>query len=151
MFHGVGQFCPYRLMLAVWLFVLGFALVADVAHARDRSSTEVVEITYWTGWSGHELAVQKQIISAFERAHPNIRVNVMSVAGSYEKVTISFAAGNPPNLMCPLCGWMTWRLTWLAERYDRSTRSCANRAASWMRNIYRHWLRGYATPDGYGA
>ncbi len=97
--NELGQFRPCRLKLAYCLLVLLLALSGAVARGSDRGSARSVEITYWTGWSGHELAVQKEIIAAFEQSHPNIRVNVMSVAGSYEKVTISFAAGNPPDLM----------------------------------------------------
>ena len=58
-----------------------------------------LEISYWTGWSGHELAIQRRLVEKFEAQHPGLKVHIMTVAGSYEKVTLSFAAGNPPDLM----------------------------------------------------
>jgi ABC-type glycerol-3-phosphate transport system substrate-binding protein len=69
------------------------------ATLASSQNPEPVEIAYWTGWSGHELAVQRKLVAKFEAAHPGIRVRIMTVAGSYEKVSISFAAGNPPDLM----------------------------------------------------
>lgn len=67
--------------------------------AETHAPRGPVEIVYWTGWSGHELEIQRGLIEKFEKANPNIKVRIMTVAGSYEKVTISLAAGNPPDLM----------------------------------------------------
>lgn len=75
------------------------AILTVSAHAVFAETTKPVQITYWTGWSGHELDVQREIVRAFEAENPDIHVNIMTVAGSYEKVAISFAAGNPPDLM----------------------------------------------------
>lgn len=80
-----------------------FARVVAIAFAACAlaftAAAEPQTITYWTGWAGHELAIQKRIIAAFEAENPGTSVQIMTVAGSYEKVNISFAAGNPPDLM----------------------------------------------------
>ncbi len=57
-----------------------------------------VEIRYWTGWTGHELDAQKELVEEFNRTHPNIRVRLLSVAGSYQKVRIAFAGGSTPDV-----------------------------------------------------
>ena len=57
-----------------------------------------VEIRYWTGWTGHQLDAQKRLVDEFNRTHPHIRVRVLSVAGSYQKVRIAFAGGATPDV-----------------------------------------------------
>jgi len=57
-----------------------------------------VEIRYWTGWTGDELNAQKRLVEEFNRAHPGIRVLILSVAGSYTKVRIAFAGGATPDV-----------------------------------------------------
>lgn len=57
-----------------------------------------VEIVYWTGWSGHELELQQKLVDEFERTHPHIRVRLLSVFGSYQKVRIAFAGGDTPDV-----------------------------------------------------
>ncbi|MFB3896384.1 MAG: ABC transporter substrate-binding protein [bacterium] len=65
---------------------------------RNNQVLNKTSITYWTGWSGHELEIQRKLINRFNETHPNIQVNIFSVAGSYEKVKIAFAAGDPPDV-----------------------------------------------------
>src|SRR5688500_8054816 len=57
-----------------------------------------LEIRYWTGWTGHELDVQKRLVEEFNRLHAGIRVRVLSVFGSYQKVRIAFAGGATPDV-----------------------------------------------------
>lgn len=64
----------------------------------DASAKGPVEIRYWTGWTGDELAVQQRLVDEFNRAHPEIRVLLLSVAGSYQKVRIAFAGGATPDV-----------------------------------------------------
>lgn len=96
-----GLMIPGRFFRIGDLFRLVGSLLVATALCGCLSTAQAgpTEITYWTGWSGHELEVQRELIAQFEREHPEYRVRIMSVAGSYEKVTIAFAAGNPPDLM----------------------------------------------------
>jgi multiple sugar transport system substrate-binding protein len=44
------------------------------------------------------MAVQKRLVDEFNRTHPNVRVRILSVGGSYQKVRISFAGGATPDV-----------------------------------------------------
>jgi multiple sugar transport system substrate-binding protein len=60
-----------------------------------------VDIVYWTGWSGHEYDVQKQLVDEFNRTHPGVHVRILSQFGvsGYQKVRIAFAGGATPDVM----------------------------------------------------
>lgn len=64
----------------------------------NLTQSNKVTIRYWTGWSGHEMGIQKRIVDRFNETHPNIHVEITSVASSYEKVKMSFATGDPPDV-----------------------------------------------------
>ncbi len=73
-----------------------------VGCARNGSPSVPTEIVYWTGWSGHELETQQQLIAEFNRTHPRIRVRLLTQfnsEGSYQKVRIAFAGGATPDVM----------------------------------------------------
>mgnify|MGYP001024865542 CR=1 FL=1 len=88
-----------------------------------RSAREVL-LRYWTGWTGHELQVQRELIAEFNRSHPGIRVKILCVAGSYQKVPIAIAGGDTPDVC----------------------------SAVWADQLYGYASRGALTPlDGYLA
>lgn len=82
-------------------FALVFLLIValGLSGCRQRDTQEPVEIVYWTGWSGHELDVQKKLVDKFNATHPHIRVKILSVFGSYQKVTIAFAGNDTPDVL----------------------------------------------------
>jgi multiple sugar transport system substrate-binding protein len=94
-----------------------------------RRSDDHLEIRYWTGWTGPALAAQKRLAARFNQEHPRLRVRVVSVTGSYDKVRIAFAGGAPPDVTSAvwadeLAGYaMRGALTPLEERFRRSGRS----------------------------
>ncbi len=47
---------------------------------------------------GPRTEVQKKLVAEFNRTHPGIRVRILSVAGSYQKVKIAFATGAVPDV-----------------------------------------------------
>ena len=57
-----------------------------------------MEIRYWTGWTGEALAAQRELVAEFNRTHPEVRVSIHSVGGSYNKVRIAFAGGVTPDV-----------------------------------------------------
>ncbi len=65
----------------------------------NRHASGPTEIIYWTGWSGHELEIQRRLVDRFNAAHKNIHVKLLSVFGSYQKVTIAFAGGDTPDVL----------------------------------------------------
>jgi len=98
-----------------------------------------VEIIYWTGWSGHELEVQKRLVARFNASHPNIRVRILSVYGSYQKVTIAFAGGDTPDVLSAvwadqLAGYaMRGALTPL----DRYLKQSGRKGDEWAPGVWR--------------
>jgi len=85
-----------RYLIHIVLIIL--FLLTHIYGCHNSLFQKQTVINYWTGWSGHELEIQREIVKRFNDTHPNIHVNIFSVAGSYEKVKISFAAGNPPDI-----------------------------------------------------
>ncbi len=75
------------------------AAFALAGCADETLPPGAVEIRYWTGWTGDELNAQKRLVDEFNRSHPRIRVRVLSVAGSYQKVRIGFAGGATPDVV----------------------------------------------------
>lgn len=82
-------------------FLTLFWAASFIFHLQARASADTV-IDYWTGWTGRELERLKTHISDFERSHPTIKVNVLSVAGAYQKVRIAYAGGAPPDVCSAL-------------------------------------------------
>ena len=80
-----------------WLLFLPLVhfLAGCATQAEGRTP---VELRYWTGWTGPQLGAQKRLVEEFNRTHPGIRVRVLSVAGSYQKVRIAFAGGATPDV-----------------------------------------------------
>ena len=78
-------------VLAFALFLLGCG----------RSTSGPTEITYWTGWSGHEFGILQNLVDEFNRTHPGTRVRMVSQFGNsgYQKVRIAFAGDATPDLM----------------------------------------------------
>src|ERR1051325_10858078 len=82
------------------LLVLGS--ISFLSGCVYRGNPSVTEIVYWTGWSGHEYAIQKGLIEEFNRTHPHIHVRMLtqfSSTGTYQKVRIAFAGGATPDVM----------------------------------------------------
>jgi ABC-type glycerol-3-phosphate transport system substrate-binding protein len=89
---------PPRTAAASCLILAGLSMLFLPGCGGSAEGRGPVEVRYWTGWTGPALATQKELAAAFERSHPGIRVRVLSVAGSYQKVRISFAGGTTPDL-----------------------------------------------------
>ena len=72
------------------------AALSGCDEIQDRARG--VEVRYWTGWTGHELETQRQLVDEFNQTHPGIHVRISSVANSYNKVRIAFAGGATPDV-----------------------------------------------------
>lgn len=83
-----------------WLRIGLYGLLLAAGCAR-RTASGPTEIVYWTGWSGAEFDVQKQLVDEFNRTHPQIHVRLLSQFGNsgYQKVRIAFAGGATPDVM----------------------------------------------------
>src|ERR1700678_381244 len=95
--------------MRISIFYLIIVMCASLSGCTHRKgSSEPTEIVYWTGWSGHELDTQQQLIAEFNKTHPRIRVRLLTQfnsEGSYQKVRIAFAGGATPDVMSTV--WAT--------------------------------------------
>ena len=77
-------------------------LVPFLAGCRREGSTRAKEILYWTGWSGHEYDLQRELIGEFNRQHPELKVRLLtqfSSTGVYQKVRVALAGGATPHVL----------------------------------------------------
>ena len=81
----------------ITIAIVGVLLFA-LFYSPTQKSGGKVQIVYWTGWTGHELDIQKRLVARFNREHPNIHVKILSVANSYQKVKIAFAGASTPDV-----------------------------------------------------
>ena len=95
-----------------------------------------VEITYWTGWSGHEFGIQQRLVDQFNSAHPNIHVRLVSQFGNsgYQKVRIAFAGDATPDLMSTV---------WSDELADYAKRGVLTPLDDYLNNSHRDFDREY--------
>ena len=87
-----------RILAASIALLTGTGLAALVSGCGTATANGPVEIRYWTGWTGHEMDAQKKLVDRFNATHPKIRVRILSVAGSYQKVRLAFAGGATPDV-----------------------------------------------------
>jgi len=85
----------FRLLILV-IIGLGLLLIAGCSRYHTSGPTQII---YWTGWSGHELEIQRKLVDRFNATHKDIHVKLLSVFGSYQKVTIAFAGGDTPDVL----------------------------------------------------
>lgn len=89
-----------RPLAALLLFIAVFVTVA-IYDENGADSCGVVQITYWTAWTGDELEVQRRLIDEFNQTHPKIHVRILSVGSSQglnQKVKIAFSTGAVPDV-----------------------------------------------------
>jgi multiple sugar transport system substrate-binding protein len=68
-------------------------------NTTDPSNKEIVELTMWQQWgNGHEKEVLDQVISEFEKSHPNIKIKEEVVTDN-SKILTAISGGNPPDLI----------------------------------------------------
>ena len=87
------------------------ALLAVLLLAACRATPDTSHVTTLTFWAmGREGESVRQLIPAFERAHPDIhvRVDILPWKGAHEKLLTAFAGDTTPDL-CQLGN------TWVAE------------------------------------
>lgn len=73
------------------------ALAGCASHRGDSS---VTEIEFWNGFSGPDGATMEEIVKAFNRDNPHIRVKMEIIPWStyYDKVTLGLAFGGAPDV-----------------------------------------------------
>jgi len=70
----------------------------DISPEIDTKQSRSIKLTFW------QFSVQEELINSlitrFEKSHPNIKIEVQSLSWEYglDKIFISLAAGNPPDI-----------------------------------------------------
>src|SRR5262244_3578084 len=67
--------------------------------ANAKSMQQQAFLNYWTGWSGFEFDELQKLVDKFNKANPNIFINMTTVFGQYDKVLTAIAGGNPPDIV----------------------------------------------------
>src|SRR5687767_13822739 len=97
---GIGPVIGDTLMMVTMMRLTSVLLLLCLSGCAPAASDRgPVEIRYWTGWTGHELDAQKRLVEEFNRTHTDVRVRILSVAGSYQKVRIAFAGAATPDVV----------------------------------------------------
>ncbi|MBE3597509.1 MAG: ABC transporter substrate-binding protein [Limnochordaceae bacterium] len=91
---SVGQAVAWGVVAA--LVLLG------VASSVMAAPTKLV---YWHGWGGDEKKVVEDVVAQFNKTHPNIVVEPVTIFGAYDKLLTSIAAGTPPDVVSAI--WWT--------------------------------------------
>jgi multiple sugar transport system substrate-binding protein len=106
------------------------------------------EITFSAWGAPEELAVWKQIVADFEKANPNIKVNVeVSDWDSYwDKLKTQLAAGTPPDVFAmdaPLF------LDYQSRGVLKNLQPYIDQNPDMLTGVYPQTLEAYKTADGY--
>jgi multiple sugar transport system substrate-binding protein len=87
-----------RVRAVVALLVLStLAVVAISATAATARTSSPTKLTVWVGWSARELSVFKSVIAEYDKAHPNVQVNVIGNIND-NKIVAAIRAGNAPDV-----------------------------------------------------
>src|SRR5258707_1250803 len=75
------------------------AALAGLPLGRSPAFAAPAFLNYWTGWSGFEFDELQKLVDKFNKANPDIFVNMTTVFGQYDKVLTAIAGGNPPDVV----------------------------------------------------
>jgi multiple sugar transport system substrate-binding protein len=76
--------------------VVGLTVVTIAGGARRASPTK---LTVWVGWSaGKELVTFKKVAAEYDKAHPDVTLNVVGGIDD-QKITSAIRAGNAPDVV----------------------------------------------------
>lgn len=92
---------PIAALIAILLVFVSLVLYDD---RSGQVKNGVVEIVYWTAWTGHEFDVQKKLVREFNDSHPKIHARIISTGANHQKVNIAFATGSGPDVCSAVWG-----------------------------------------------
>lgn len=75
------------------------AALAGLPIGRSPAYAAQAFLNYWTGWSGFEFDELQKLVDKFNKANPDIFINMTTVFGQYDKVLTAIAGGNPPDIV----------------------------------------------------
>ena len=105
-----------RLLTSVLIFaVLALVLVAMPGCGDDRPTHTPdgrVIVRYWEKWTGFEAEAMRAVVDDFNASQDRIFVKFLSVSGVDQKLLLSTAGGNPPDV----AGVWTYTIPVFAEK-----------------------------------
>jgi len=89
-----------RVTAAIVALIALLSLVAVAAGKTTAQSrkTGPTKLTIWVGWSARELGVFKKVVAEYDKAHPDVTVNVVGGIND-DKITASIRSGNVPDVV----------------------------------------------------
>ncbi|PAF19953.1 ABC transporter substrate-binding protein [Terribacillus saccharophilus] len=100
------------LRLLMYSVIIASLIAGCSANEKSVSSSEdQIVLDFWTAWGpdSREEEVGLKVIAAFEKEHPNIKVNVqvMTFDMLYDNIITSINAGNAPDISWGLGEWFS--------------------------------------------
>ena len=88
-------------MLPLLVLVAAAALVAAMLAATATAKTQATTITFWQTMNDQETVTLKSLVSQFEAANPNIKIDMVTVPFDQhaQKFTTAAQAGQAPDVM----------------------------------------------------
>jgi multiple sugar transport system substrate-binding protein len=83
------------LLLAV---AAGAAGAARFGGSAMASGSKTTKLTVWVGWNARELKEFKGVVSEYDKAHPNVQINVVGNIND-DKITAAIRSGNAPDVV----------------------------------------------------
>jgi multiple sugar transport system substrate-binding protein len=83
---------------AVALAAVLAAVAGGTARSAAHAGTKATTVTVWVGWSARELNGFKQIVSEYDKSHPDVNVKVVGGIND-DKITAAIRSGNVPDIV----------------------------------------------------
>jgi len=82
---------------AVLLVALVLAVAGAAVGAQGKAKAPT-KLTVWVGWSARELSVFKKVVAEYQKAHPEVQLNVLGNFTDDQKIIAAIRAGNAPDV-----------------------------------------------------
>src|SRR2546430_13997901 len=86
------------LVAALLAAALAAAMAASARSFAPSSKSGPVKLTVWVGWSARELGVFKKVVAEYDKAHPDVTVNVVGGIND-DKITAAIRSGKVPDVV----------------------------------------------------
>jgi multiple sugar transport system substrate-binding protein len=85
--------------IAAALALVAALVVTAAAVAAGANRTSPVKLTVWVGWSaGNELTSFKALAAEYDKAHPDVTLNVVGGITD-DKIVAAIRSGNAPDVV----------------------------------------------------
>jgi multiple sugar transport system substrate-binding protein len=150
---------PRRL---TFLAVFAAIIVAAVATAgsqamTDRASAPAATTVSLNGWVGAKVEddLLKQVIAAFEKSHPNIKVNYDAFNNYQTTMLAKFSARQPPDVFYvaaeDFADWVRQGVLEPLDSYAKKTKFSAKPFYSGLLNSFKYRGRIYGYPKDWSS